>query len=165
MNMKKIASVALAAALSASLLAGCGGSGEGGSDSVTLKIGDNWGATHPMAAALDTVFKTQIEEQTGGAVKVEVYHDGLLGDEAALWQGVRDGSVDFTVVGTPMNQEFPMMLISDWPFLYRDLEHAMNVWTGDVADEVSAAFNEKFPEVEMLSWAPTPPVPLPPISS
>ncbi len=23
-----------------------------------------------------------------------------------------------------MNQEFPMMLISDWPFLYRDLEHA-----------------------------------------
>ena len=84
MNMKKIASVALAAALSASLLAGCGGSGEGGSDSVTLKIGDNWGATHPMAAALDTVFKTQIEEQTGGAVKVEVYHDGLLGDEAAL---------------------------------------------------------------------------------
>ena len=56
MNMKKIASVALAAALSASLLAGCGGSGEGGSDSVTLKIGDNWGATHPMAAALDTVF-------------------------------------------------------------------------------------------------------------
>ena len=67
-------------------------------------------------------------------------------------QGVRDGSVDFTVVGTPMNQEFPMMLISDWPFLYRDLEHAMNVWTGEVADEVSAAFDEKFPEVEMLSW-------------
>lgn len=32
MNMKKVASVALAAALSASLLAGCGG-GEGGSDS------------------------------------------------------------------------------------------------------------------------------------
>lgn len=86
MNMKKIASVALAAALSASLLAGCGGGSEGGSDSVTLKIGDNWGATHPMAAALDTVFKPQIEEQTGGAVKVEVYHDGLLGDEAALWQ-------------------------------------------------------------------------------
>ena len=154
MNMKKIASVTLAAALSASLLAGCGGSGEGGSDSVTLKIGDNWGATHPMAAALDTVFKTQIEEKTDGAVKVEVYHDGLLGDEAALWQGVRDGSVDFTVVGTPMNQEFPMMLISDWPFLYRDLEHAMNVWTGEVADEVSAAFDEKFPEVEMLSWGP-----------
>ena len=28
------------------------------------------------------------------------------------------------------------------------------MWTGEVADEVSAAFNEKFPEVEMLSWGP-----------
>lgn len=46
------------------------------------------------------------------------------------------------------------MLISDWPFLYRDLEHAKSVWTGEVADEVSTAFNEKFPEVEMLSWGP-----------
>ena len=80
----------------------------------SLKVGDNWGVTHPMAAALDNVFKTQIEEKSGGKIKVEVYHDGLLGDEAALWQGVRDGSIDFAVVGTPMNQEFTMMLISDW---------------------------------------------------
>ena len=46
------------------------------------------------------------------------------------------------------------MLISDWPFLYRDLEHAKNVWTGEVADEVTADFNEFFPEVELLSWGP-----------
>ena len=159
MKVKKIAALLLAVGMVATMATGCGsgsssGSGSGSGGSVTLKIGDNWGATHPMAAALDNVFKTQIEEKTNGAVKVEVYHDGLLGDEAALWQGVRDGSVQFTVVGTPMNQEFPMMLISDWPFLYRDLEHAKNVWTGEVADEVSAAFNEKFPEVEMLSWGP-----------
>lgn len=155
MKVKKMAALLLAVGMVATLAVGCSsGSGSGSGDSVTLKIGDNWGASHPMAAALDNVFKTQIEEKTNGAVKVEVYHDGLLGDEAALWQGVRDGSVQFTVVGTPMNQEFPMMLISDWPFLYRDLEHAKSVWTGEVADEVSTAFNEKFPEVEMLSWGP-----------
>ena len=121
---------------------------------ITLKVGDNWSATHPMSAALETVFKAQIEEKTNGAIQIEVYHDGLLGDEAALWQGVRDGSIDFAIVGTPMNQEFPTMLISDWPFLYRDLDHAMKVWTGDVADEVSASFHEKFPEVELLGWGP-----------
>ncbi|MGI5966409.1 MULTISPECIES: TRAP transporter substrate-binding protein [Anaerotruncus] len=120
----------------------------------SLKVGDNWGVTHPMAAALDNVFKTQIEEKSGGKIKVEVYHDGLLGDEAALWQGVRDGSIDFAVVGTPMNQEFTMMLISDWPFLYRDLDHAKKVWTGSIADEVNAKFHEKFPEVEILGWGP-----------
>ena len=155
MKMKKMLSVLLAAGMIATVAAGCGSSGEGGSgDSVTLRIGDNWGSSHPMAAALDEVFKPQIEEQSGGAITVEVYHDGLLGDEGNLWQSVRDGSVDFAVVGTPMNQEFPMMLISDWPFLYRDLEHAKSVWTGEVADEVTAAFNEFFPEVEMLSWGP-----------
>lgn len=161
---KKMISMALTFAMVASLAA-CGGnedpapSTDGGNEtpavkSVTLKVGDNWGATHPMAAALDNVFKTQVEEKSGGSIKIEVYHDGLLGDEAALWQGVRDGSLDFAVVGTPMNQEFPTMLISDWPFLYRDLEHAKNVWTGEVADEVNAAFHEKFPEVELLGWGP-----------
>ena len=155
MKMKKMLSVLLAAGMIATVAAGCGSSGEGGSgDSVTLRIGDNWGSSHPMAAALDEVFKPQIEEQSGGAITVEVYHDGLLGDEGNLWQSVRDGSVDFVVVGTPMNQEFSEMLISDWPFLYRDLDHAKAVWTGEVADEVTAAFNEFFPEVEMLSWGP-----------
>lgn len=47
-----------------------------------------------------------------------------------------------------------MMLISDWPFLYRDLEHAKNVWTGEIADEVNAKFHEAFPEVELLGWGP-----------
>ena len=150
MKVKKLISVLLAAGMIATVAAGCGGSG----GAKTLRIGDNWGASHPMAAALDNVFKTQIEEQTNGELTVEVYHDGLLGDEANLWQSVRDGSVDFVVVGTPMNQEFSEMLISDWPFLYRDLEHAKNVWTGEVADEVTADFNEFFPEVEMLSWLP-----------
>ena len=155
MKMKKMLSVLLAAGMIATVAAGCGSSGEGGSgDSVTLRIGDNWGSSHPMAAALDEVFKPQIEEQSGGAITVEVYHDGLLGDETNLWQSVRDGAVDFVVVGTPMNQEFSEMLISDWPFLYRDLDHAKAVWTGEVADEVTAAFNEFFSEVEMLSWGP-----------
>ena len=47
-----------------------------------------------------------------------------------------------------------MMLISDWPFLYRDLNHAKNVWTGSIADEVSGKFEEAFPEVNLLSWGP-----------
>lgn len=121
----------------------------------TLRIGDNWGATHPMAAALDNVFKKQIEEKTGGKIKVDVKHDGLLGNENDLWTGVRDGSIQACVVGTPMNKEFTMMLISDWPFLYRDLEHARKVWTeSDVASFVNDEFHKKFPEVEIVGWGP-----------
>lgn len=160
--MKKTLTILLVILMLAATMTACGGSGgsnqsdNGNSEEKTfnLKIGDLWSTSHPVAAAVDNVFKKEVEEKSGGTITVDVYHDGLLGDEAALWQSVRDGSVDMVVVGSYMNQEFPMMLISDWPFLYRDLEHAKKVWTGPIGDELSGKFHEKFPEVELLGWAP-----------
>jgi tripartite ATP-independent transporter DctP family solute receptor len=121
---------------------------------IVIKVGDTWGESHPMAAALDTVFKPQVEKGTNGAITVDVYHSGTLGNEADLWNGVRNGTIEVVIVGTPMNQEYPVMMISDWPFLYRDLNHARTIWTGAIADEVSTGFHEKFPNVHMLAWGP-----------
>jgi tripartite ATP-independent transporter DctP family solute receptor len=151
--------LALAACnLSAETTSTSTGSAAGGGDAAvtvtTIKVADNWGATHPMAAALDNVFKPAVEEASGGALKVEVYHSGTLGNEADLWDGVRNGTIDLAIVGTPMNQEYSTMLISDWPFLYRDLDHAKKVWTGDIGEEVATEFHEKFPTVYLLGWGP-----------
>ncbi|MDR0440709.1 MAG: TRAP transporter substrate-binding protein [Candidatus Accumulibacter sp.] len=123
-------------------------------DSITLKVGDNWGESHPMAAALDTVFKPQVEKGANGAITVDVYHSGTLGNEGDLWNGVRNGTIEVAIVGTPMNQEYPTMMISDWPFLYSGLEHAKKVWTGPIADEINTEFHQKFPTVHMLAWGP-----------
>jgi TRAP-type C4-dicarboxylate transport system substrate-binding protein len=165
--VKRLVPILTATALATSLAAcstgtGGGGGGEpaaaGGAaeecDARSIRVADNWAATHPMAAAIDEVLKPQIEEESEGALTVEVHHSGTLGNEADLWDGVRNGTMDIVVVGTPMNQEFPTMLISDWPFLYRDLEHAKAVWTGDIADEVSELFHEEFPTTHLLSWGP-----------
>lgn len=166
--MKKLTSVLLVLALVFSLTA-CGSSTSSSTSSSpssgsdvgekdwegTLRIGDNWGASHPMAAAIENVFKKEIEEKSGGKIQVDVKHDGLLGNEADLWTAVRDGSIQAAVVGTPMNQEFTMMLISDWPFLYRDLDQARKVWTeSDVSTFVNDEFHKKFPEVQILGWGP-----------
>jgi tripartite ATP-independent transporter DctP family solute receptor len=121
---------------------------------VTIKVGDNWGASHPMAAALDTVFKPQIEQASGGAITVDIYHSGTLGNEGDLWNAVRNGTIEVAILGTPMNQEYPTMLISDWPFLYRDLAHAKKVWTGPIAEEINTEFHQKFPTTYMLAWGP-----------
>ena len=129
-------------------------SGVFAADPITIKVGDNWNNTHPMAAAIDTVFKPQVEKGTKGLIKVDVYHSGTLGNEGDLWGGVRNGTIEVAIVGTPMNQEFPTMMISDWPFLYRDLTHAKKVWTSPIADEINVAFHKKFPTVHMLSWGP-----------
>jgi tripartite ATP-independent transporter DctP family solute receptor len=130
------------------------GGQQGAGGKVTIKVGDNWAATHPMAAALDNVFKPQIEKGTNGAITVDIYHSGTLGNEGDLWNGVRNGTIEVAIVGTPMNQEFPTMLISDWPFLYRDIAHAKKVWTGPIAEEVNAEFHQKFPTVYALGWGP-----------
>lgn len=169
--MKKLVSVLLTIVMVCTLAA-CGSSGgsadtnspaadtanASGSDKDwegTLRIGDTWGASHPMAAAIDNVFKKEVEEKTGGKIKVDVKHDGLLGNEVDLWTSVRDGSIQSAVVGSCMNQEFTMMLISDWPFLYRDIEHAKKVWTdSEVLTYMNDEFNKKFPEVEIVGWGP-----------
>jgi tripartite ATP-independent transporter DctP family solute receptor len=107
-----------------------------------------------MAAALDNVFKPAVESASGGSLQVEVYHSGTLGNEADLWDGVRNGTIEMAIVGTPMNQEWTTMLISDWPFLYRDIQHAATVWTGAIGQEVAADFHEVFPTVYLLGWGP-----------
>lgn len=167
--MKRLVPILTAAAVATSLAACSTGTSAGGEsggsvaaggsagacgDARTIRVADNWAPTHPMAAAIDEVLKPQIEEESDGALTVEVHHSGTLGNEADLWDGVRNGTLDMVVVGTPMNDEFPTMLISDWPFLYRDLEHARAVWTGEIADEVSEQFHEKFPSTYLLSWGP-----------
>lgn len=158
---KNVLSLLLVSALCISSLAGCGSKPATSGDAaaapaevITIKVGDNWAETHPMAMAIDNVFKKQVEEKTGGAIKVDVYHSGTLGNETELWDGVRNGSVEVAVIGTCMNQEFTTMLISDWPFLYRDIEHAKKVWTGEIAEELNGQFHEKFPETYILGWGP-----------
>lgn len=158
---KKSALLALVASVAISCTA-CGSSAPmssasgaaAGEKAFALKVGDNWSESHPMAKVMDTVFKKEVEEKSGGTITIDTYHNGTLGTEGELWDGVRNGSIEVAIVGTPMNQEYTTMLISDWPFLYRDLDHAQKVWTGEIADEVSEGFHTAFPETYILGWGP-----------
>jgi len=121
---------------------------------VVIKVGDTWSATHPIARSIDEVFKPQVEEKSKGAITIEVYHSGMWGNEQTLWNSVRNGSIEMVVVGSGMNSEYTPMLISDWPFLYRDITHAKNVWTGSFFDDFAKDFEKKFPTTHMLSVGP-----------
>jgi len=123
-------------------------------DRIIIKVGDTWSPTHPIARAMDEVFKPQVEAQSEGAIRVEIYHSGMLGNEQTLWDSVRNGAIEMVIVGSVMNSEYRPMLISDWPFLYRDIEHAKKVWTGDFANDFIAGFNAHFPTVNLLSVGP-----------
>jgi len=121
---------------------------------IVIKVGDTWSPAHPIARSIDEVFKPQVEQKSKGVITVEVFHSQVLGNEQTLWDSVRNGSIEMAVVGSGMNGEYRPMLISDWPFLYRDITHAKNVWTGGFFDDFKKDFEKAFPTTRMLSVGP-----------
>ncbi|GAB3191496.1 TRAP transporter substrate-binding protein [Nesterenkonia suensis] len=150
--MKKTASATTALALILPL-ASCAGAGDDGT--TTLTLANVWDVDHPMSQAIEDVFVEEVERRTDGLIQVDTFHGGTLGSEDELWDSVRNGSIDSAVIGSGMNQEYPTMLISDWPFLYRDLEHAQTVWTDSpVALQLAEDFHDHFSSTYVLAWGP-----------
>ena len=123
-------------------------------DSIIIRVGDTWSPTHPVARAVSEVFKPLVEERSNKTILVEVYHSGVLGNEQTLWDSVRNGAIEMSVVGSVMNSEYRPMLISDWPFLYRDLAHAKKVWTGSFSEDFTRDFEKRFNTTKMLAIGP-----------
>lgn len=121
--MKKILSLCLALSLSLLCLAGCGGgqNANGGQNNNPATPGSNTSAqpsgggedlgspqsfkfgltvasTHPYSIAAQN-FAKLVEEKSGGNMKVDLYYDSALGDDAALMESMQMNAVTFALVG------------------------------------------------------------------
>lgn len=157
-QVKQLTKIVAAGVLGASLLlAGCSkGANEGPPTSqkpLVIRVGSTLAGTHPVTVALSNTFKTMVEQESGGALKVEVYEGGMLGGEKELYDSVRNGNLQIAAVGTLMWNEVGKMSIPDWPFLFRDLDHARTVYMGDVGKEMAADV-EKIAKVHFIGWFP-----------
>ena len=145
----KIACIFLMAAIAGSAMAGGRGDGR-----TIMRVGDVWSVAHPNSRSIHEIFKPMVEQGTGGAIYVEIYNSGALGHEQTLWDSVRNGIVEMVIVGSALATEYGPLLISDWPLLYRDVDHARNVWTGTFAEDFKTSFNARFPTMTMLGIGP-----------
>jgi tripartite ATP-independent transporter DctP family solute receptor len=114
--------------------------------------------SHSMAAgntALDsfaTAFRELAEDLTGGAVRVRVFSSGTLGQEREVVQQLQEGLVDFMVSGTAIwGSVAPKLQVFDFPFLWRDWDHAHGVVDGPVGRE-AADYTEAAVNVRPLAW-------------
>lgn len=157
--MKKVLSIALAAAMAAGLTA-CGGASSttatttaapAAADSkeettaaaaapakgtYTLNIGSALSATHPTSIAFQS-FKEAVEKRTNGDLVVNIYTDSALGGEADLLEQVTSGTVEGMLQGgaanwEPYNAEVNVALL---PFLFTSLENAREAWGGQFGQE------------------------------
>lgn len=92
--------------------------------------------THAIGQAA-TEFGRLVSERTNGEVRIQVHPSGELGGSSQLAEGVRLGTVDIIITGTPFWSRFePMLNVMDLPYIYRDLEHARAVADSDIGREL-----------------------------
>lgn len=78
-----------------------------------------------------TKFKEIVEKETGGKIKVEIYANGLLGNDRTMIEGLQLGTVEAVGVSTSMLANWaPSMLAYDLPFSIPNEEAADQLLDG-----------------------------------
>ena len=96
-------------------------------------------------------FAELLEQKTGGKLKVRVFPGGQLGQETEVLQNVQSGTIELTMVGhDPLAQFAPITTILSQPYLFRDHEHAFQLLSGKLGQEIDTALREK--GLRALAW-------------
>lgn len=122
------------AALGAASLTGCAGSGDSTTGGKLVKVAMCVADTTPAAQALKEVFIPQVEKETEGRYSIQLYPSNVLGGEKVVYDYTKTGIVEMCVVGTGMWSETPKMSSPDFPFMFRDVEHASRCYQGELGD-------------------------------
>ena len=91
-------------------------------------------------------FSENLARASEGAIKVEVYANAALGNDAEVLQQVRLGNVDCQPISLPfISGEYPQCGIDQLPFLFSSAEHAFAAYDGElgqaIQDEVFSECN------------------------
>lgn len=117
--------------------------GPAAAQDTTLRLG-HYGSTNDSVTAAAERFAELVSEKTGGAVAIELYPGGELGNSGTMLEGVRLGSIDIVTVGNPyFTGPLPQLVLFDLPFLFQSDAHAFAVLDGEIGqavmDEMSGA--------------------------
>src|SRR4051794_32242109 len=86
----------------------------------TLRFSSLFAEAHAMSRS-GQFFADKVGEKTGGKVKVQVFHNAALGDEAQTGEGVRTGTIDMGFAGgVGFGSYIKEIRVLDLPYLYKD---------------------------------------------
>ena len=154
--MKKMLSLALAAALSLSLFTGCasnngnagnnvssnaGSSGIGGGSTVTMKIATTGNEKHQSTIAAQA-FADKIKELSNGQIEATVYPNSSLGSEREASEGVNMGSIEMTIVTSDgaLPSFVPETQVLSIPYMFETKEEAYYALDNFLQEELAPKF-------------------------
>ena len=115
------------------------------------KLGHAVNEQHPYHLGAEK-FKEIVERETKGAVEIRLYPNNQLGSgERDLVEGLQLGTVDLVVTSTgPLSGFEKKFMLFDFPFLFRDKDHAYRVLDGEIGDYVLGLLENQ--GIKGLAW-------------
>lgn len=109
---------------------------------VYLRLAELHPADHPTTRG-DREFARLVTELTQGRVQIEVYDNGVLGDELSVMDQLEFGGIDLARVSIASVQPVvPALAALFMPYLYRDADHLWRVLTGPVGQHLLAEVDD-----------------------
>lgn len=118
-----------------------------------VKIASVVAADTPSARAIREAFIPHVEEELPGEYNIQLYDSSVLGSESASYAYTKTGIVEFSLIGSSMWSETPVMAATDFPFMFRDVEHARRAYQGELGEYIAEEIDTTQP-VTLMSWLP-----------
>jgi len=150
-RMKRVAAVLLGISMLV-ITVGCGKSDEEYKGKL-IKVSITVSSQTPVTKAMNEVFKPELEKRLNGKYDIQLYDSGILGAEKVTYDYTKSGIIEMSVVGTSMWSETPKMTIPDFPFIFKDVEHAKACYQGALGEYIQKDIEATQP-VKLLSWMP-----------
>lgn len=149
--MKKLRSKLVVLLFVVGLLAACSegdngdgdASGGGGDGDYTLRI-SHLIATDNAAHIAAELFKEEVEKNSDGQIKVEIYPNGeLYGSDRETIEAIQLGNIEMTIGGTTTLGNFDQnFYILDLPFLFKDKFIAREALSGELGEKLTENLDE-----------------------
>ncbi|GAB7389084.1 TRAP transporter substrate-binding protein [Bacillaceae bacterium] len=112
-----------------------GQTGQKATEAKVIKLGSVNNEKHTLFEGYKK-FKEIVEAKTNGAIKVEIYPNGLLGNDRTMIEGLQLGTLEMVGVSTSMLANWaPSMLAFDLPFSISDTEMADKILDGPFGEK------------------------------
>lgn len=112
----------------------------------TLKLG-HLNAQQPFevaSGAMAEVFKSEVEANSNGRIKVELFPNGVLGAEANVMQQVRAGIVQSYIISSGgIAQFYPLIDVTNMPFAFSSYNVGYKVYDGEFGQALAKDIEAK----------------------
>lgn len=101
-----------------------------------VKLGHGLDVSHPVHKGMEYMAQ-KLEEKSGGAMIIQIYPSGQLGQERELLELLQIGSLDMTKVSAAVMENFaPNYRVLGMPYIFKSKEHSWDVLSGAIGKEL-----------------------------